>query len=82
MQARRKQEGRVGILNDPMPQSHYRKVPRWVIFMEQEWRFGLDFGLLALLKKKIWADYEQLFSFHGQKEIKNEKMKTLAKRLT
>ena len=82
VQARRKQEGRVGILNDPMPQSHYRKVPRWVIFMEQEWRFGLDFGLLALLKKKIWADYEQLFSFHGQKEIKNEKMKTLAERLT
>jgi len=30
--------------------------------MEQELRFGLDFGRLALLKKeKIWADYEQLF---------------------
>ena len=43
--------------------------------MEQELRFGLDLGRLALLKK--WADYEQLmrpvFScFHGQnKEIKN-----------
>jgi hypothetical protein len=45
--------------------------------MEQELRFGLDLGQLALLgEKKIWADYEQLFrlvfsSFHGQKKIKN-----------
>ena len=23
-------------------QSHYREVPRWEIFMEQELRFGLD----------------------------------------
>ena len=29
--------------------------------MEQEMRFGLDLGQLALLKKKIWVDYEQLF---------------------
>ena len=34
-------------------------------------RFGLDFGQLAILKKRVWADYEQLlrvfFScFHGQ----------------
>ena len=29
--------------------------------MEQELRFGLDLSRLALLKKKIWADYEQLF---------------------
>ena len=41
--------------------------------MEQELRFGLDLGRLALLKKKIWANYEQFFrlffsSFHGQKE--------------
>ena len=33
-------------------QSHYREVPRWEIFMEQELRFGLDFGQLALLKKR------------------------------
>jgi hypothetical protein len=26
-------------------------VPRWAIFMEQELRFGLDLGHLALLKK-------------------------------
>ena len=42
-------------------QSHYREVPRWEIFMEQELRFGLDLGRLAVLKKKFWADYEQLF---------------------
>jgi hypothetical protein len=42
--------------------------------MEQELRFGLALGQLALLKKKqIWADYEQLlrvvFScFQGQKK--------------
>ena len=28
--------------------------------MEQQLRFGLDLGQLALLKKKIWANYEQL----------------------
>ena len=32
-------------------QSHYREVPRWEIFMEQELRFGLDLGRLAVLKK-------------------------------
>jgi hypothetical protein len=44
--------------------------------MEQELRFGLDLGQLALLKKNIWADYEQLlrpnFScFLGKKKKKN-----------
>ena len=33
-------------------QSHYREVPRWVIFMEQELRLGLDLSRLAVLKKK------------------------------
>ena len=55
--------------------------------MEQELRFGLDFGWLALLKKKhIWADYDQLLrlvfsSFRGQKnEIKyNKNTKELQK---
>ena len=42
-------------------QSHYREVPRWQIFMEQELRYGLDLGRLALLKKKIGPiTYEQL----------------------
>ena len=45
--------------------------------MEQELRFGLELGRLALQKKKIWVDYEQLFrpffsSFHGQKRKKKE----------
>ena len=31
-------------------QSHYREVPRWEIFMEQELRFGLDLGQLAVVK--------------------------------
>ena len=48
--------------------------PRWwEIFMEQELRFGLDLGRLALLKKNIWANYEQLLrpvfsSFRGKKK--------------
>ena len=28
-------------------QSHYREVPRWEIFMEQELRFGSDLGQMA-----------------------------------
>jgi hypothetical protein len=42
--------------------------------MNQELRFGLDSGQLALLKKiEIWANYEQLLRpviscFHGQKK--------------
>ena len=47
--------------------------------MEQELRFGLDLGRLALLKNKL-ANYELLrpfFScFHGQKK-EIEKLKTL-----
>ena len=44
--------------------------------MEQKMRFGLVLGRLAILKKHIWADYEQLlravFScFHGQKQSLN-----------
>ena len=29
-------------------QSHYREVPRWEIFMEQELRFGLDLGRFGI----------------------------------
>ena len=46
--------------------SHYREVPRWEIFMEQELRFELDFGRLALLKKRsgpIMSNFLGLF-FH------------------
>ena len=28
--------------------------------MELELRFGLDLGQLAVLEKRVWADYEQL----------------------
>ena len=50
------------------------KVSRWEIFMEQELRFGLDLNRLAVLKKRVWANYEQLlrvfFScFLGQKKL-------------
>ena len=41
-------------------QSHYREVPDWEIFMKQELRFGLDLGRLAVLEKRVWADYEQV----------------------
>ena len=50
-------------------QSHYREVPRWNIPMEQKFRFGLDFGRLALLKKKmgrLWPTFEVSF-FKGKK---------------
>ena len=43
--------------------------------MEQNMRFGLILGRLAMLKKKLGADYEQLLTlravfhcFHGQKK--------------
>ena len=57
-------------------QSHYREVPLWEMFVEQELRFGLDLGRLAVLKKRVWANYEQLlrvfFSyFQGQKKVLN-----------
>ena len=40
--------------------------------MKQELRFWLDLGRLALLKNKIWANYEQLFMpvFKDKKKIK------------
>ena len=43
------------IWNRRFNQSHYKEVPRWEIFMEQELRFGLDLGRLAVLKKRVWA---------------------------
>ena len=37
-------------------QSHYIEVAQGDIFIEQKMRFGLVWGRLAILKKKIWAD--------------------------
>ena len=42
-------------------QSHYIKVAQGDIFMEQKMRFGLVLCRMAILKKKLGADYEQLF---------------------
>jgi hypothetical protein len=39
-------------------QSHYIEVAQGGIFMEQKMLFVLVFGLLAILKKKIWVEYE------------------------
>ena len=56
-------------------QSHYIEVTQGAIFMEQNMRFGLILGRLAMLKKKSWgADYEQLLMaisscFQGQNKI-------------
>ena len=38
-------------------QSHYREVPRWEIFMEQELRFGLDFGRFG----NFWGRFFHVF---------------------
>ena len=52
-------------------QSHYKEVLRWEIFIEQELKFGLDLGRFAILKPRVWDDYEQLLKvvfshFQGQ----------------
>ena len=55
-------------------QSHYREVSQWEIFMEQELRFGLDLGLLALMKKKRFGPIMSNFLgqfFYEQKKTKN-----------
>jgi hypothetical protein len=49
----------------------YIEVAQVDIFMEQQMRFGLYLGLLAILKKNGGANYDQLFrvffsSFQGQ----------------
>ena len=38
-------------------QSHYREVPRWEIFMEQESRFGLDLGRFG----NFWGQFFHVF---------------------
>ena len=37
------------VLNLHIHQSHYKEVPQWEIFMEQELRFGLDLSKMANL---------------------------------
>ena len=61
--ATRKYGGLCGPIYSPFGywQSHYREVPRWEIFIEQELRFGLDLGRFG----NFWG---RLFScFHEQK---------------
>ena len=62
-------------LSNSVNQSHYREVARWEIFMEQELRFGLDLGRLALLKKKdlgwLWATFKScFFTFGGSNKFR------------
>ena len=57
-------------------QSHYIEVVQGAIFMEQNLRFGLILGRLAIhTEKKMGTDYEQLLRlviscFRGQKNDK------------
>ena len=57
-------------------QSHYREVPRWEIFMEQELRFGMIWAGLHYWKKSlgwIWATFEAVFFiFSWAKKIKKK----------
>ena len=46
-------------------QSHYREVPGWEIFIEQELRFRLDLGRLATLKKKFGRLSASFSCFQG-----------------
>ena len=46
-------------------QSHYIEVAQGDIFMEQKMLFGLVLGRLAIMKKKVWADYEHFFFFEN-----------------
>jgi hypothetical protein len=45
-------------------QSHYRKVPRWELFMEQELRFGLDLGRMADFPAFIASKSFDLWNHH------------------
>ena len=45
-------------------QSHYREVPRWEIFVEQELRFGLDLGWMATFPAFIASESFDLLSHH------------------
>ena len=45
-------------------QSHYREVPQWEIFVEQELRFGLDLGWMATFPAIIASESFDLLSHH------------------
>ena len=49
-------------------QSHYREVPRWEIFMEQELRFGLDLGRMANFPAFIVSKSFDLWNHHIPKK--------------
>ena len=49
-------------------QSHYREVPRWEIFMEQELRFGLDLGRMAEFPSFIASKSFDLWNHHVSKK--------------
>ena len=54
-------------------QSHYREVPWWEIFMEQELRFGLDLGRFG----NFWGWFFHVFM--GKKKFKNIVYKSYSK---
>ena len=59
-------------------QSRYIEVAHGDIFMEQKMIFELVLGQSAILKKKVWADYEQLFHvFMGKKKL-NKKLHNIS----
>ena len=78
----RQGEKKESLMTTSTQQSHYKEVLRWEIFMEQELRFVLDLGWLAVLKKRVWADYEQLlrvvFSCFQGKKMLLEKLCTVS----
>ena len=49
-------------------QSHYREVPGWEIFMEQDVRFGLEIRPVDITEKKTFG--KTFSSFRGQKKLK------------
>ena len=57
----------IGSFTKVSSQSHYIEVGQVAIVMEQNMRFGLILGQLAILKKKRYASFEGVFlCFHGQ----------------
>ena len=53
-------------------QSHYREVPRWEIFMEQELRFGLDLGQRADIPAFIASKSFDVLNYHIPKNVSDE----------
>ena len=47
-----------------LQQSHYREVPQWETFMEQELKFGLDLSRMANFPVFIASKYFDLWNHH------------------